>query len=69
MWQGSFPGDGYAGMAVANEQDAGLVWESLVRGTLDRDEREKNSEGSAGLLWADTLALFRLVEILTTAFA
>jgi hypothetical protein len=31
----------YADMTVANGQDAGLAWESLVRGSLDQSEREK----------------------------
>jgi hypothetical protein len=30
----------YDGMAVANGQDAGLAWESLVRGGLDQVERD-----------------------------
>ncbi len=31
----------YAGMSVANGQDAGLAWESLITGGLDRDERDR----------------------------
>jgi hypothetical protein len=31
----------YDGMAVANGQDAGIAWESLVRGGLDQVERDK----------------------------
>jgi hypothetical protein len=30
----------YEGMAVANGQDAGLAWESLVRGTLDQSAHD-----------------------------
>jgi hypothetical protein len=29
------------GMAGANGQDAGLAWESLVRGRLDQSERDR----------------------------
>jgi hypothetical protein len=31
----------YEGMAVADGQQAGVAWESLVRGSLDQVEREK----------------------------
>ena len=42
----------YEGMAVANGQDAGLAWESLVRGGLDGSRARQDQEGSAGLLRA-----------------
>ena len=42
----------YEGMEVANGQDAGLAWESLIRGGLDQAERDRSQEGSAGLLRA-----------------
>jgi hypothetical protein len=41
----------YEGMEVANGQDAGLAWESLVRGAWMRRARQ-DQEGSAGLLRA-----------------
>jgi hypothetical protein len=31
----------YDDMAVANGQDAGLAWESLIRGNLDQTERDR----------------------------
>ena len=37
----------YDGMEVADGTDAGLAWESLIRGGLDRDEHQ---EGTAGIL-------------------
>ena len=43
----------YDGMAVANGQDAGLAWESLVRGgTVDAAERERTRKALLELLRA-----------------
>ena len=42
----------YDGMEVANGQDAGLAWESLVRGELGCRRARQDQEGSAGLLRA-----------------
>ena len=52
----------YAGMAVANGQDAGLAWESLVRSGLNQSEREKTRKALLDYCGQDTLALVRLVE-------
>jgi uncharacterized protein DUF2779 len=52
----------YEGMAVANGQDAGMAWESLVRGTLDQVERENTQKALLEYCDQDTLALVRLVE-------
>ena len=52
----------YDGMAVANGQDAGLAWESLVRGGLDQSERERNKKALLDYCGQDTLALVRLLE-------
>src|SRR5450759_2315012 len=38
----------YEGMLVAGGQDAGLAWESLVRGGLDGVERETVQNGYSG---------------------
>jgi hypothetical protein len=38
----------YEGMEVADGQAAGLAWESLVRGGLDRDERERITKALLG---------------------
>lgn len=54
----------YQGMGVANGQDAGLAWESLVRGTVGEPERDKIKKALLGYCGQDTLALVRLVEIL-----
>ena len=54
----------YEGMTVANGRDAGLAWESLVRGTLDRAERERIKAALRAYCGQDTLALVRLVQTL-----
>jgi Domain of unknown function(DUF2779) len=52
----------YADMTVANGQDAGLAWESLVRGSLDQSEREKTRKALLEYCGQDTLALVMLLE-------
>jgi len=52
----------YEGMAVANGQDAGLAWESLLRGRLDGAERERIAKALLAYCGQDTLALVRLLE-------
>ena len=52
----------YDGMAVANGQDAGLAWESLVRGGLGQSEREKKRKALLDYCGQDTLALVRLLQ-------
>ena len=54
----------YEGMAVANGQDAGLAWESLVRGGLDQSERDRTRKALLDYCGKDTLALVRLLETL-----
>jgi hypothetical protein len=49
-------------MAVANGQDAGLAWESLVRGNLDQVERDKTRKALLDYCGKDTLALLSLLE-------
>jgi predicted RecB family nuclease len=56
----------YDGMVVANGQDAGLAWESLVRGVLDVAEHEKIKMALLKYCGQDTMALLRLVEQLRT---
>ena len=51
----------YEGMAVADGQDAGLAWESLVLGGLDQSEREKIRKALLDYCGQDTLALAKLV--------
>jgi hypothetical protein len=52
----------YQGMAVANRQDAGLAWESLVRGSLDQSERERTRKALLDYCGQDTVAMVRLVD-------
>jgi predicted RecB family nuclease len=54
----------YDGMLVANGQDAGLAWESLVRGGLDQSERESTRKALLDYCGQDTLALVRLLAAL-----
>ncbi len=52
----------YAGMQVSDGQGAGLAWDLLVRGTLDRDEYEKTRKALLEYCSQDTLAMVRLLE-------
>jgi hypothetical protein len=52
----------YDGMAVANGQDAGLAWESLLQGGLDQEERDKIKNALLEYCGQDTLALVRIME-------
>jgi len=57
----------YAGMAVADGQQAGVAWESLVRGGLDGAEREKTRKALLEYCGQDTLAMVKLVGRLQVA--
>jgi hypothetical protein len=57
----------YAEMQVANGQDAGLAWESLVRGNLDGVERDRIEKALLEYCGQDTLALLKLVKRLQVA--
>jgi len=59
----------YEGMAVANGQDAGLAWESLLREDLDAAERDTTRKALLDYCGQDTLALVRLLEKLRSAHA
>jgi hypothetical protein len=52
----------YDGMAVANGQDAGIAWESLIRGGFDNDQRERVRRALLEYCGQDTFALVRLLE-------
>ena len=54
----------YEGMEVADGQAAGVAWESLVRGGLDRDERDGIRKALLDYCGQDTLGMQRLVETL-----
>jgi predicted RecB family nuclease len=57
----------YDGMEVGNGQDAGLAWESLIRGTVDQTDRERLRKALLDYCGQDTLALFHLVDRLSLA--
>jgi hypothetical protein len=59
----------YEDMDVANGTDAGVAWESLVRGTLDTAEQDKIRKALLEYCGQDTLALVKLVEKLRIASA
>jgi len=52
----------YEGMEVANGQDAGLAWESLLRAGLEEAERLRTEKALREYCGQDTLALVRLLE-------
>lgn len=52
----------YEGMDVANGTDAGVAWESLVRGTLDSGERERIRTALLEYCGQDTMAMVKLLE-------
>jgi hypothetical protein len=52
----------YDGMQVANGQDAGLAWESLIGGGLDQTERDKTEKALLDYCGLDTMAMVRLLE-------
>ena len=52
----------YEGMEVANGQNAGLAWESLVRGALDQTDRDNIRKALLEYCGQDTLAMVKLLE-------
>jgi hypothetical protein len=52
----------YEGMQVANGQDAGLAWESLLRGGLDSGEHERIRKALLDYCGQDTLAMVKLLD-------
>ena len=52
----------YEGMEVANGQDAGLAWESLVRGSVNPGERDRIRKALLDYCGQDTLAMVRLLD-------
>jgi hypothetical protein len=52
----------YEGMEVADGQDAGLAWESLVRGGLNCDERGRVEKALRAYCGQDTRALVRILN-------
>jgi predicted RecB family nuclease len=60
------PGMTYEGMEVADGTDAGLAWESLIRGGMDQSERERTRKALLEYCGLDTLALVKLLDKLRT---
>jgi len=52
----------YEGMDVADGRAAGIAWESLVHGALDRDESQRIRKALLDYCGQDTLGMVRLVE-------
>ena len=52
----------YEGMEVANGQEAGLAWESLVRGGLGRGECDRIRKALLDYCGLDTLAMVKLLD-------
>jgi predicted RecB family nuclease len=52
----------YAEMEVANGQDAGQAWESLLRGTVGTVERSRIEKALRDYCGQDTLALVKMIE-------
>lgn len=59
----------YVGMDVANGTDAGVAWDRLVRGSLDRVQREMTEKALLEYCEQDTMAMVRLVENHVSMFA
>ena len=58
----------YEGMDVADGTDAGLAWESLIRGGLDQAERDRIEKALLEYCGQDTLAMVKLLEKLSVVF-
>jgi predicted RecB family nuclease len=58
----------YDGMQVANGQDAGLAWKSLLRGVLDQKDHDMIKKALLDYCGQDTIALLRLLERLKRGF-
>jgi predicted RecB family nuclease len=59
----------YDGLTVADGQGAGIAWESLVRGVLDRDARDRITKALLDYCGQDTLGMMALLEELQDASA
>jgi len=57
----------YAEMQVANGQDAGVAWESLLNGSVDQVERNKTRKALLDYCGQDTLALVAMIGKLRSA--
>jgi hypothetical protein len=59
----------YEGMAVADGQQAGVAWESLVRGGLDEVESAKTKQSLLDYCGQDTRAMVRILDKLREYFS
>jgi hypothetical protein len=59
----------YEGMEIANGENAGLAWASMVRGTVGAAERERLHNALLAYCRKDTLALAKLVARLQFGFS
>ncbi|MGH9326943.1 MAG: DUF2779 domain-containing protein [Terriglobia bacterium] len=57
----------YRGMLVAEGGEAGLAWERIVRGNLASDERNRLRAALLAYCEQDTLALARLLDVISRA--
>ncbi|HET9180351.1 MAG TPA: DUF2779 domain-containing protein [Terriglobia bacterium] len=57
----------YAGMQVADGEEAGLTWEKMVRGQVSQQEKARLRNALLEYCSLDTLAMVRLLDYLTNA--
>jgi hypothetical protein len=58
------PGMTYEGMDVAGGEQAGVVWETMIHGQLDENEKKKAREALLAYCRQDTLAMAKLLQVL-----
>jgi predicted RecB family nuclease len=58
------PGMTYEGMDVADGEQAGVVWEKMIHGQLDENEKQKAREALLAYCRQDTLAMAKLLQVL-----
>lgn len=61
------PNLSYDGMAVSEGGEAGLAWERMIRGNIDAIERSSLRAALLAYCKLDTLAMVRLLEVLSAA--
>jgi hypothetical protein len=58
------PGMTYEGMDVAEGEQAGVVWETMIHGDLDENQKKKASEALLAYCRQDTLGMAKLLQVL-----
>jgi Domain of unknown function(DUF2779) len=61
------PDMSYEGMEVSEGSEAGLAWDTMVRGEVDEGEKKQLREALLAYCKQDTLAMVRLLEMLQSA--